>query len=131
MAKSPRTAHVNSCKSARAHQASRRQKRLDREDRKLQKKMEKMTRQGRDTSRITKAIDQVEYAGSYIREAGKKGSAGVPVPFEMPHASKPFKGRSIKTTHTRVWGRTAHELKVVDGSWVTNQVFSTYCEKSA
>lgn len=99
-------------------QALHRQSRLARTLIKLERKKTRLFARGRSTAKISKAIDQVNYALSYERPEGKKGSKGMPAPFAPPHQNAP--GSSFKSTHTQVWGTRAKRCGVTHGSWVSN-----------
>lgn len=127
--KTKHASHTKSCQTARTMQASRRMKRLEREHRRITKQHRRAVAAGRPVAGLIRALENVEYAMSYDRTEGKKGGAGMPENLEIPHKSKPFKGRDIKRTHTQVFYRTAHNLGVPHGGYVKNDVFREYIEQ--
>lgn len=128
--KTKHASHTASCQLARTQQSLRRKRRLTSYVNGLRNKMRKMEAQGRSTAGILRAIENAEYAISYERTEGKKGRAGVPDPLEIPHESKPFKGKNPRNTHVRVWYRTANNMGVSHGDWVTKADFNTYVNTS-
>lgn len=110
-------------------QSTNRERRLTRCLNEANKVLARRVARGQPPGRVTKTIEQLEYALSYPRTNGKKGPAGVPTPFEPPHHGKPHS--SFGANHIQVWYRTASNMGVPHGGWVPKKHFSAYANASA